>query len=169
MIQIFIACLFFADDIVLLSPSRHGLQSLLNICVAYCKKYCLDFNVKKSKIMVVGKKFSDTVHPILLGDAPLDFVSQYKYLGVLIQTGRELSFSVVDVLRSFHSAANSILRSHVKPHTTILMKLLYTNCVPVITYACAVREFSASDMGRCHVAVNNAIRHVFSFGTWQSI
>ena len=168
-IRIFIACLFFADDIVLLSPSRRGLQSLLDICVAYCKKYCLDFNVKKSKIMVVGKNLSDTVNPILLGDAPLDFVSQYKYLGVTVQAGRELTFSVVDVLRSFHRAANSILRSQVKPHNTILMKLLYTNCVPIITYACAVREFSASDMRRCHVAVNNAIRFIFSFGTWQSI
>ena len=48
-IEVCIACLFFADDIVLLSPSRHGLQSLLDICVSYCKKFCLDFNPKKSK------------------------------------------------------------------------------------------------------------------------
>ena len=49
------------------------------------------------------------------------------------------------------------------------MKLLYTNCVPIITYSCAVREFSAADMYRCHVAVNNAIRRIYSFATWQSI
>ena len=50
-IQVCIACIFFADDIVLLSPSRYGLQKLLNICVSHCKKFCLDFNVKKSKVM----------------------------------------------------------------------------------------------------------------------
>ena len=47
-IQACIACIFFADDIVLLSPSRHGLQRLLDISVSYCTKFCLDFNVKKS-------------------------------------------------------------------------------------------------------------------------
>ena len=53
LIKLCIACLFFADDIVLLSPSRHGLQEMLNICASYCKVFCLDFNVKKSKIMIV--------------------------------------------------------------------------------------------------------------------
>ena len=59
-IQVIIACIFFADDIVLCSPSRYGLQQLLNICSAYCKEFCLDFNVKKSKSMIVGKSFADT-------------------------------------------------------------------------------------------------------------
>ena len=34
-IQACIACIFFADDIVLLSPSRLGLQRLLDICASY--------------------------------------------------------------------------------------------------------------------------------------
>ena len=55
-IQLSIACIFFADDIVLLSPSRFGLQKLLDICALYCKKFCLDFNVKKSKVMIMGKR-----------------------------------------------------------------------------------------------------------------
>ena len=49
------------------------------------------------------------------------------------------------------------------------MKLLYTNCVPIVTYASAVREFNAADMYRCHVAINNSIRKIFSFAVWQSI
>ena len=42
-IKLFIVCLLFADDTVLMSPSRHGLQSLLNICVFYCKKILFGF------------------------------------------------------------------------------------------------------------------------------
>ena len=41
--------------------------------------------------------------------------------------------------------------------------------MPLVTYASAVREFKAADMYRCHVAVNNAIRKIFSFAVWQSI
>ena len=159
-----------ADDIVLCSPSRYGLQQLLNICSAYFKEFCLDFNVKKSKSMIVGKSFADTqIASLLLNNLPLDFVTQYKYLGVDLCAGKVLSFPPTSAIRSFHRAANSILYSRVKPSNDVLMKLLYTNCVPIITYASAVREFKAADMYRLHVAVNNAIRKIFSFSVWQSI
>ena len=45
----------------------------------------------------------------------------------------------------------------------------HTNCVPIITYASAVREYNSAGMYRCHVAINNAIRKIFSFAVWQSI
>ena len=167
---IHIACIFFADDIVLLSPSQHGLQGLLDICFSYCKEYCLDFNVKKSKVMVVGVNSYSDVSPLNLGGSPLEFVSDFKYLGVHFQAHRRgLSFSCTTMIRSFYRAANSILCGTVKPPSNILMKLLYSNCVPILTYACAVKEFSAADMYRCHVALNNAIRKIFSFAVWQSI
>ena len=72
-------------------------------------------------------------------------------------------------IRSFHRAANAILFSRVKRKNEILLKLLYGNCVPILTYGSAVREFSAVDMRRCHIALNNAIRRIFFFATWQSI
>ena len=168
-IRIIIACIFFADDVVLLSPSRYGLQMLLNTCVTYCKTFCLDFNVKKSKAMVVGKSNQAEFSPLFLNNEPLEFVNSYKYLGVELNAGKSIGFSVVNVLRSFHRAANAIFYNRVKPSNDILMKVLYSNCVPIITYASAVREFSSNDMRRCHVAVNNAIRKIFSFSVWESI
>ena len=79
-ISICIACLFFADDIVLCSPSRYGLQQLLNICASYCKQFCLDFNIKKSKVMVIGKSFAGIqVASLQLNNESLDFVDQYNY------------------------------------------------------------------------------------------
>ena len=170
-IKLCIACLFFADDIVLLSPSRYGLQEMLNICASYCKVFCLDFNVKKSKVMIVENSSVnyDSYVPLKLNDSNLEFTHEYKYLGVLISSGKGLTFPATQTIRSFHRAANAILHSHVKPDQRVLLRLLYTNCVPIITYASSVKEFSSSDMYRCHVAVNNSIRKIFSFATWQSI
>ena len=120
--------------------------------------------------MVVGKPFADSRYAsLLINDQPLDFVNEYKYLGGDLCAGKTLSFSPLATIRSFHRAANSILYSRVKPSQEVLLKLLYANCVPIITYASAVREFSAADMYRCHVAVNNAIRKIVSFRVWQSI
>ena len=165
-----LACIFFADDIVLLSPSRFGLQKMLDICVGYCRKFCLNFNVKKSKVMIVGGK-SDVslVAPLILDGAPVEFVAQYKYLGVVLCGGKNLTFSATSTIRSFHRAANSILHGRVKPDKSVLMKILYAQCVPIISYAAAVKIFSAADMYRCHAAINNAIRKIYSFAVWQSI
>ena len=120
--------------------------------------------------MVVGPNANwPSLSPLLLDNTPLEFVTEYKYLGVVLCTGKILCFSATGAIRSFHRAANSILYGQIKPDNHVLLKLLYANCVPILTYACAVREFSSPDMYRCHVALNNAIRRIFSFRVWQSI
>ena len=87
----------------------------------------------------------------------------------MICAGKTLTYSPVAAIRSFHRAANAILYSDVKPNNAVLLKLLYANCVPILSYAAAVREYGAADMYRCHVAMNNAIRRIFSYAVWQSI
>ena len=76
----------------------------------------------------------EEICPLLLNGLPLGFVEEYKYLGVVLCAGKFLSFSPVSTVRSFYRAANAILYSHVKPDNAVLMKPLYTNCVPIITY-----------------------------------
>ena len=153
-----IPCAFLKllNDIVLLSPTRYGLQKMLNICVAYCKRFCLDFNVKKSKVMIIQNRpidYSDFC-PLKLSDSELEFVSEYKYLGIIVSSDRGIRFPASNAIRSFYRAMNSLLYGRVKPDHHVLMRLLYSNCVPILTYACAVREYSTADMLRCHVAVN---------------
>ena len=54
-------------------------------------------------------------------------------------------------------------------HEHTLLLLLYTNCVPILTYACAVKQYSAADMSDCNAIINNAFRKVFGFNEWQSV
>ena len=169
-IDLVISCIFFADDIVLLSPSRRGLQALLDIAFRYCSDHCLDFNVSKSKVMLVGGNLPQgDPAPLNLNGRPLDFVHGYRYLGVnLVNTGH-LSFSAMPDILSFHRAANSLIHGRVRLDNEILMKLLYSNCVSILSYACAVKQFSTSEMHDCNVAINNAIRRIYSFGYNESV
>ena len=64
---------------------------------------------------------------------------------------------------------NSLVHSLPGVHEHVLVTLVYQNCVPILSYACAVKEFSASDMSNCNVAVNNALRRAFGFSRWESI
>ena len=99
-IQMCLACIFFADDIVLLSPSRHGLQQLLNICFVYCEKFCLDFNVKKCKIMVAGYNSHNDIPPLSLGGALISSIlaSIYKRAKV-VYLFRVLQYYVHSIVR----------------------------------------------------------------------
>ena len=47
-----IGCLLYADDLVLISESKQGLQKQLDILDTYCKDWCLTVNINKTKIII---------------------------------------------------------------------------------------------------------------------
>ena len=169
LIRMFVGCILFADDMALIAPSRTALQKMVDICVAFCKTHCLRFNSKKSKIMTFGRSHLLPAVPIVIDNEPLDYVSEWKYLGTTIRAGKLFSFVARQDLTSFFRASNSILRTLVDAHEMIQLTLLYTNCVPIITYACGVKQLSSNDMSDCNVALNNALRKIFGFNRWESV
>ena len=48
------------------------------------------------------------------------------------------------------------------------MRLLYSNCVPALTYACEVKVHESRDMTKMDVAVNDSIRKIVGFQRWES-
>ena len=76
--------------------------------------------------------------------------------------------SFVCHLGAFYSSSNSILRSVRKPNELVLMNLLYSNCAPNLTYCAEVKQLSSGDMNRLNVALNDAIRSIFTFNRWES-
>ena len=79
--------------------------------------------------------------------------------------------SVTEDLCKFYGAINSVMTVLTKPKEQVLMKLLYTNCIPMLSYGAAIKDrvFTAKEKHLFNVAVNNAVRRIFSFRCWQSI
>jgi len=50
----YVGCLFFADDIMLISASIVQMQLMLHTCELYGKEFCIAFNAKKSHLLQVG-------------------------------------------------------------------------------------------------------------------
>jgi len=119
--------------------------------------------------MIVGKTKRDSVSPLLINKVEVDFVVEWKYLGVSLVGGSTLSFSAKTEIRSFNRAFNSIFYASRRPNEQILVELLYTNCVPILSYACAVKEFNHNEMSLCNSAINNALRKIFTFSRMQSV
>ena len=166
--SIFLACLLYADDICLMAPSRSAMQELLFICQEYCSGFCLAFNVKKSKILSFGKMNSTTILPLVLDNKPIEFVEKWTYLGTMVCSGEKISFSTQCDLSKFFRSFNSILSAIRKPNELVLMNLLYSNCIPNLTYAAEVKDLSARDMQKLNTALNDAIRRIFSYNRWES-
>ena len=92
-----------------------------------------------------------------------------KYLGAHVVADKGISFSASGDLTSFYRASNAILRAVNKPSDEISLQLLYSNCIPTLTYACAVKEYSTKQMQECNTAVNDALRLIFGYNRWESV
>ena len=171
MFNVFVAIILFADDICLLAPTRSALSKLIDNCSSYCKDHCLEFNPTKSKVVVFSKKRVDhgLLNPVLIDGKVIEYVRSIKYLGTTIIGDSGFSFSAAQDLCNFYRSSNAILNVLNKPNEEILMHLLYTNCVPTLTYASSVKSFSSKDMADCTTALNDAIRKIFSFNRWESV
>ena len=99
----------------------------------------------------------------------LTFGKHFIAYRVVVIAGKRFSVSHVKPLIRFRSAANTVLNVLHKPSENILMKLLYSTCVPVMTYACDAEIYSAVQINSLNVALNDAIRRIFGYNRWESI
>ena len=78
-----ISCLMYADDIVLLSKTAKGLQTLLCRLENFCNKWNLKVNINKTKIIIFNKAGRVLKgHNFTYGNILLEHVNEYKYLGI---------------------------------------------------------------------------------------
>jgi hypothetical protein len=74
--------LLYADDLVLISRSRAGLQQQLDSLNSFSEKWQLQINYDKTKVLVFnksGKRCTDHFH---IGNTSVNCCTQYTYLGV---------------------------------------------------------------------------------------
>lgn len=79
-----LACLAYADDLVLLASSEDRLQKLVEILENHCKKWRLTVNVAKTKVLVFKKNYQtrDVQARITYNGHVVEQVKNYRYLGV---------------------------------------------------------------------------------------
>ena len=165
-VDLFMAAIMYADDLALLAPTRSSLQRLLDICYDYGVEWCITYNPAKTNVMIFGSSIDCC--PLVLNNSPIIFVDECKYLGVNIIAGKEFFTSARKHLSAFYCSANTILNVLHGPSVKVQMNLLYTNCVPLLTYACDVRKHSSAELTQMEVAVNDSIRKIHTYNRWES-
>ena len=133
------------------------------------QRWKFEYNFKKTKVVTFGKNYSDLTNTrFTFKGNVIDVVREWKYLGATVLSGKEFLCSCDAELCAFFRASNSVLNVDGKPSNEILMKILYTICVPKLLYACEVKDLANNEITRLNTAVNDAIRKIFSFSRWES-
>ena len=106
-----VKCLLFADDLMLLSPTKEGLQQHLDLMHRFCQTWALTINLSKTKIMVFQKRSShqDHKYKLHLDTVALEHTKNYTYLGLNISAPQSCE-------RSERQGKKRIL-CHQKKHT----------------------------------------------------
>ena len=86
--------LLYADDLVLISTSKDGLQRGLNTLYTFCSNWKLDVNIQKTQAMIFSKSSSVGKHSFYYGSTCIKMVKSYTYLGLTIKSNGSFSDTI---------------------------------------------------------------------------
>jgi exonuclease III len=158
-----IGCLLFADDAILLSTTKCGLQRAINNLQNYCDKWGLTVNPKKTKSMVFNSRGKNQSIPLLYKGEPLECVQEYKYLGTLFNNNGSFTKSCENLyqrgLKAFFKLRRQLAKSTVKPST--YSYLFDVMVKPVLLYSSEIWAPCVAQMRRLNASCNHNIEQAY--------
>ena len=165
--NIFLGCFGYADDLMLLSASRSGLQEMVRLCAVFAKKKKLKFSTNpdpsksKTKGIIFSKKPVDVrnVSPVMLNGDPLPWVPQVKHLGNTLQCDNSMKVDCSQKRGKFIGKLNSLSQEfhHVQPE--VYVKILNIFCTSF--YGSSLWNLYSKDCERFFSSWNVAMRQCF--------
>ena len=134
-------CLLYADDLVILSKSKQGLDKCLKILECFNTEWLLEINFKKTKIIIfqkTGRKPKNL--SFYINNTPIEIVQEYTYLGITITSSG--TFTVAQKILA-EKALNALfkIRKHINFSRLPLRsarQIFETAIKPILTYGCEV-------------------------------
>ena len=125
-----VACIMYADDIILLSASICGLQRLLDVCTLTSKELCLQFNDRKSHCIAIGPRYQCVQTSVTLYGKPLQWVDSVKCLGINFISSKTFTLDPSQMKRKYFGCVNSILNHSCGASELVKLLLLENYCYP---------------------------------------
>ena len=134
-----VSCLLYADDLVLLSESREGLQASLDALGHFTKDWFMEINPKKTKCLIFskGRKRDEMDQKFKFGKTEINFCEEYCYLGVVFVRNGSLKTGSKVLHDKAQGAMFSLLKvvnKHRACKFDILLDLFDKLIVPIALY-----------------------------------
>ena len=162
-----LSCLLYADDLVILSQSKEGLQNACNKLAQFCKDWALEVNLKKSNAMIFTANGRLDKTKFTYMNQTLECTKSYKYLGIqfcssgkftmakedLYKRGLKATFKLTKLINSNNLSYQTSM--HLFDHT-IKPVLLYCSEVwaPLNRYSSPeviLKQMTQSVLEKCHL------------------
>ena len=129
--------LLYADDLIILSRSKLGLQNCLNVLSSFCETWMLKINSKKTKIMIFQKRpRKSTDINFNIGTESIEIAQEYTYLGTrLTPTGNftlALEHLKEKAMHAFTSIRKHSTLNRLRPNTA--SQIFDTMIFPILSY-----------------------------------
>lgn len=149
----------YADDLAILSPSSAGFQQLLNVCSDYGSQYDVNFNPKKSAVLIC--RTTEDKHlcfpDFYLSGQKLNASCKTKYLGHFITDQLRDDDDIYRQRRMLYAQANTLARKFHMCSDVVKIKLFKTYCTPLYT-ASLWCKYKRASLQKLRVAYNDAMR-----------
>ena len=166
--NVFYGCFGNADDLLLLSASRSGLQSMVNTCSQFMNKKSLKFSTNvnpvksKTKCIIFSKKIKDrtNVTPVRLNGDALPWVDEVKHQGNILENDNSMKRDIAIKRGKFIGKVNSLLQEFHYVSPTMFMTLL--NIYAVSFHGSGLWDLYSSACDRLYKSWNVTVR-----STWK--
>lgn len=135
-----ISCLMYADDLVMLSKSKLGLQQKLDYLNIYCQQWGLKINTEKTNIVIFCRSLPKINTIFKCGDCIIKRTDQYKYLGIVFNQNGNLNIAQEHLSKQGNKAAYSLRKAFRNSlvQTKTILNLFDLLVSPIICYGAEV-------------------------------
>ena len=130
--------LIWADDLLLLSESEHGLNNMLKNLDEYTKSNLIRVNLEKTNCMIFNKSGRLIRRTFMFGNQKVEMTREYKYLGFLMTPSFNIQRALADLrdrsLKAYY-ALKSKLGKLFKADIGITLHLFNSCIKPILLYA----------------------------------
>ena len=150
--DVYLNCLMFADDLVLLSSSDSGLQKCLNSLKDYCAQWQLTVNLNKTKVIIFNKGGHKVKRFVFWYDGnTIEVVNEYCYLGIMFTASGTFKAAITDLSTRARRALFKLKQFDVRSNVALSLKLFDSLVMPVMRYGSEVwAAFCIKGLNECN-------------------
>ena len=151
----------YADDLVIMAPSQHSLQKLLDCVCMRLNDLSLTINGSKTKIVVFGRKNKVSSAKFYINKEILENVDSIKYLGVILQSDLGNRLDIERLERAFLRQAFACLNKYSNFPINVKTFLFKTYCMSL--YGCQLWDNlkgCSNNMAAIKVSYHKAIKRI---------
>ena len=104
--DVFVGCISYADDLIILCASLYGLKCMILICEQFAVNNFIKFNGNKSKLMIYSRNHDVPNVEVKVFGEIVEVVNEMIYLGFKMSTNIQDDFSSDYVIKDFNTKCN---------------------------------------------------------------